>query len=260
MTTRHVVIAPEVERVLGPAAVREALDPVRLRRVRCASCDVWLTDDEPAEAVLFIAGGTHRLVLTHPRCRRSSVIELPATEQDDLIPGARDGMDATCRTAMRSGAPRALFLVEARAAQLGLVSATDTQDLGTAALLNLGADLLTNLDQDLPTLDGWRAEFSGGTATIAPPGQPPLFSGSFSTEHRWREEVLKSGVVVLIYGTRMGLRDEDLISLFDEAILSGRVVGAILPAAIDQYIEQVGRNDPCPCGSGRKYKQCHGAQ
>jgi uncharacterized protein YecA (UPF0149 family) len=23
--------------------------------------------------------------------------------------------------------------------------------------------------------------------------------------------------------------------------------------------EQVGRNDPCPCGSGRKYKKCHGA-
>ena len=23
--------------------------------------------------------------------------------------------------------------------------------------------------------------------------------------------------------------------------------------------EKVGRNDPCPCGSGRKYKACHGA-
>jgi uncharacterized protein len=22
---------------------------------------------------------------------------------------------------------------------------------------------------------------------------------------------------------------------------------------------KLGRNDPCPCGSGRKYKQCHGA-
>ena len=24
--------------------------------------------------------------------------------------------------------------------------------------------------------------------------------------------------------------------------------------------QQVGRNDPCPCGSGRKYKHCHGGQ
>ena len=23
---------------------------------------------------------------------------------------------------------------------------------------------------------------------------------------------------------------------------------------------KVGRNDPCPCGSGRKYKSCHGKQ
>ncbi|WP_201771606.1 SEC-C metal-binding domain-containing protein, partial [Pseudohaliea rubra] len=22
---------------------------------------------------------------------------------------------------------------------------------------------------------------------------------------------------------------------------------------------KVGRNEPCPCGSGKKYKQCHGA-
>jgi preprotein translocase subunit SecA len=26
----------------------------------------------------------------------------------------------------------------------------------------------------------------------------------------------------------------------------------------DQYAN-VGRNDPCPCGSGKKYKKCHGA-
>jgi preprotein translocase subunit SecA len=24
--------------------------------------------------------------------------------------------------------------------------------------------------------------------------------------------------------------------------------------------EKVGRNDPCPCGSGKKFKKCHGAQ
>ena len=23
-------------------------------------------------------------------------------------------------------------------------------------------------------------------------------------------------------------------------------------------VKKVGRNDPCPCGSGKKYKQCHG--
>jgi uncharacterized protein YecA (UPF0149 family) len=28
------------------------------------------------------------------------------------------------------------------------------------------------------------------------------------------------------------------------------------PATRDE--EKVGRNDPCPCGSGKKYKKCHG--
>jgi uncharacterized protein YecA (UPF0149 family) len=23
---------------------------------------------------------------------------------------------------------------------------------------------------------------------------------------------------------------------------------------------KAGRNDPCPCGSGKKYKRCHGAR
>jgi preprotein translocase subunit SecA len=32
---------------------------------------------------------------------------------------------------------------------------------------------------------------------------------------------------------------------------------AVAPAMVDQH-PKVGRNDPCPCGSGKKFKQCHG--
>ena len=28
---------------------------------------------------------------------------------------------------------------------------------------------------------------------------------------------------------------------------------------VNSEFENVGRNDPCPCGSGKKYKKCHGA-
>ena len=28
---------------------------------------------------------------------------------------------------------------------------------------------------------------------------------------------------------------------------------------IQRNAPKVGRNDPCPCGSGKKYKKCHGA-
>ena len=34
---------------------------------------------------------------------------------------------------------------------------------------------------------------------------------------------------------------------------------ALAPATVRRDGAKVGRNDPCPCGSGRKFKQCHGA-
>ena len=34
--------------------------------------------------------------------------------------------------------------------------------------------------------------------------------------------------------------------------------GEIVPETIVRAMPKVGRNDPCPCGSGKKYKQCHG--
>jgi uncharacterized protein len=63
-------------------------------------------------------------------------------------------------------------------------------------------------------------------------------------------------------------RERPLASL-DEAI--AEVVGCVaelyeLTAPLRYKVEairrdapKVGRNDPCPCGSGRKFKQCHGA-
>ena len=45
---------------------------------------------------------------------------------------------------------------------------------------------------------------------------------------------------------------------YDEA-LSGKDPGLNeTPAGAQAAMPHVGRNDPCPCGSGKKYKQCHG--
>ena len=40
----------------------------------------------------------------------------------------------------------------------------------------------------------------------------------------------------------------------------GSVAEETDPAALASSapVRKVGRNDPCPCGSGKKYKQCHG--
>jgi len=43
---------------------------------------------------------------------------------------------------------------------------------------------------------------------------------------------------------------------FDEALAPGEDAGEHQPFV--RIGEKVGRNDPCPCGSGKKYKQCHG--
>ena len=46
------------------------------------------------------------------------------------------------------------------------------------------------------------------------------------------------------------------------AAAPGKSAGAGEPAAeqpIRRNEPKVGRNDPCPCGSGKKYKKCHGA-
>jgi SEC-C motif-containing protein len=31
------------------------------------------------------------------------------------------------------------------------------------------------------------------------------------------------------------------------------------PKGPQRRVEKIGRNDPCPCGSGKKYKKCCGA-
>jgi preprotein translocase subunit SecA len=32
------------------------------------------------------------------------------------------------------------------------------------------------------------------------------------------------------------------------------------PKPFKRNLPKVGRNDPCPCGSGQKYKKCHGVE
>jgi preprotein translocase subunit SecA len=43
---------------------------------------------------------------------------------------------------------------------------------------------------------------------------------------------------------------------YDEALAQPESQGGAQPAR--NAMPKVGRNDPCPCGSGKKYKQCHG--
>ncbi|MBL8483818.1 MAG: SEC-C domain-containing protein, partial [Rhodocyclaceae bacterium] len=44
----------------------------------------------------------------------------------------------------------------------------------------------------------------------------------------------------------------------DEALAAANASAERKPAPAHRAPTKVGRNDPCPCGSGKKYKQCHG--
>jgi preprotein translocase subunit SecA len=64
-------------------------------------------------------------------------------------------------------------------------------------------------------------------------------------------------------GAPRGERDAPSESAFrpnDAARQPARVGGDdALVKTIKRDEPKVGRNDPCPCGSGKKYKKCHGA-
>jgi preprotein translocase subunit SecA len=41
--------------------------------------------------------------------------------------------------------------------------------------------------------------------------------------------------------------------------IEGQAGGPGRPQQVVNRDAKIGRNDPCPCGSGKKYKKCHGA-
>lgn len=70
------------------------------------------------------------------------------------------------------------------------------------------------------------------------------------------------------YADQLGISLNALLAVALKDYLDAREgragAGAKRPAsprpasAASQTIPRVGRNEPCPCGSGRKYKLCHG--
>jgi preprotein translocase subunit SecA len=49
--------------------------------------------------------------------------------------------------------------------------------------------------------------------------------------------------------------DASALMVEDSAAEGGDVAVAAAPVRAEP---KVGRNEPCPCGSGKKYKHCHG--
>ncbi len=116
-----------------------------------------------------------------------------------------------------------------------------------------------------PLLDSWCTGFVSALE-LDPDGWAPLMDAD-------SEEDYSLLTPMLLYGTEEGLGE-----LMDNAALKDRhqdFADAIPPCVLDirdfwlpyrkaastfrRESEKVGRNDPCPCGSGKKFKKCCGS-
>ncbi|MCG8462911.1 MAG: SEC-C domain-containing protein [Holophagales bacterium] len=48
--------------------------------------------------------------------------------------------------------------------------------------------------------------------------------------------------------------------IFEQVQRQRAAAEALKPQTVQRSVPKVGRNEPCPCGSGKKYKKCHGAR
>ena len=58
--------------------------------------------------------------------------------------------------------------------------------------------------------------------------------------------------------TRLGPRRSGALQYTAPSVDGGTHVESHVEGTPTGDFANVGRNDPCPCGSGRKYKRCHG--
>jgi len=58
-------------------------------------------------------------------------------------------------------------------------------------------------------------------------------------------------------------KNESVLEIHNSGLMVGNVSANLAPSVAGSSNPptggRVGRNDPCPCGSGKKYKKCHGA-
>lgn len=123
----------------------------------------------------------------------------------------------------------------------------------------------------IPILDEWCSGFMKGVK-LDPEGWLPVIVG----KPEWMS-------TIMLYGTEEGwdaLKQKDLSLDEHRALADGladtvrqihslwleqrrkQIGEGVLPSVVRQPVRnpnKVGRNEPCPCGSGKKFKQCHGS-
>ena len=93
----------------------------------------------------------------------------------------------------------------------------------------------------------------------------PLVEYKKETYYMFNEllALIQKEVVYSIYKVGLGIQLAPSVMQKGNMILQGAAKDANDNAIAtgkkrDKEGNEVGRNDPCPCGSGKKYKKCHG--
>jgi uncharacterized protein YecA (UPF0149 family) len=83
-----------------------------------------------------------------------------------------------------------------------------------------------------------------------------MMDATFPERDAWREEIKSDDETRRQWYSR----DVPVVDSYTELMQRRRQAetrGSFLPSATSlMFRERVGRNDPCPCGSGKKYKKC----
>jgi preprotein translocase subunit SecA len=94
----------------------------------------------------------------------------------------------------------------------------------------------------------------------------PLVEYKKETYHMFNELLsgIQKEVVYSFYKVGIGLQLVPTIMANDKMVMKGAQKSAVDAGMVSHKPrndegKKVGRNDPCPCGSGKKYKKCHGA-
>lgn len=141
--------------------------------------------------------------------------------------------------------------------QAGLVLVCDADVPSDWPIHSGGAG--TNLAHGL----GWTCEIRRNDVVLLNPlGEGLVNAGLPELSVEWLTHVRQDGSsAVYLVPSEMAPTNGVAEMMVDAALACGRLGAATVRTAIStDYGQQkpVGRNEPCPCESGKKYKHCHG--
>jgi uncharacterized protein len=124
----------------------------------------------------------------------------------------------------------------------------------------------------VPVIDEWCVGFMKGVS-LDPTGWLPVTIGHpdwlstmmlYGTEEGW-EQLKKNDFSIEEHhrraaGLAQTVQQIHAHFLNQRKAQSANGVAAVTHRQPNRNSGKVGRNDPCPCGSGKKYKHCHGSQ